>query len=144
VLLVVTLTELLDCYISQVNHHIVNLSHVCSVLLCAEPSKAPCVKVSFKRTIRCNENVHAQVKLLASYQERLLDIPTDNVVLLEVRLIKGLDLGIHGPLFELDQFVHEEDPLALSSGSWFHNPHGVGCTLELIDKHVVILWQLEG
>ena len=69
------------------NHHIVHLSGVLRVLLCAEPRKALLAQVDLQWAVACDEAVQTQIELLATDQQRAVDVLTDHVRLTQVDLV---------------------------------------------------------
>lgn len=79
VVLVVTITILLNGDVCQVDHHVVHFSHVARVFFGAESREASSVQIGSQRFVARDQNVHAQIEFLTTDEQGLLDVPGDDV-----------------------------------------------------------------
>ena len=70
--------------------------------------KAQTTEPNLEWPVASHEDIDSQIKLLATYQERLVDIAADDIGLLHHLLLER-HLAIVGPLLYLLQFVYKEN-----------------------------------
>ena len=77
--------------------------------------KSRTVKVDCKIVVGGHKNVDSQVKLLVPNEQRIVDVPLDNV---RLRLVLHLR-----PLLDIPDVSKQENSLPLALPNRFHNPH---------------------
>lgn len=65
---------LLDGHIGEVDVHVVQFLYVCVVLHGAEATESQLEQVAFEGPERCHQYIQSQVKLLASNQQRVVNV----------------------------------------------------------------------
>mmetsp|Transcript_38492 Transcript_38492/g.84589 ORF Transcript_38492/g.84589 Transcript_38492/m.84589 type:complete len:210 (+) Transcript_38492:211-840(+) len=131
---------LLDRNVGQVDQVIVQFIGLVRVVDGREARESAPVDVDFERTVPDDENVEAQVELLAADEEGVGDVARAHV-----RVLWGG--GVHAlrdPALDLRQPVDDEDADSLRFGGGLHDPHGVGRATELLGQESVICRQNEG
>ncbi len=86
-----------------------------------------------------HQHVQPEVELPPSHEERVVDVPRDDVGLFDqVGVEHGAGPRLPGPLLELRQLVDEEDarPLGLPAG--LHDPGARRVLAVLLHEHVVV------
>jgi len=122
------------------DHHVINISHIIGIFLITEPCKALCWEPYFERTVTCHQYVYSQIELLASNEQRLVNVPWNHISFLLYWFLTR-QLWVIRPLLDLLYFVYQENTFSLSSRSWLHNPCGVGVFLKFLTKNGVVTWQ---
>lgn len=133
--------------------------------------RLPDSHVALQRPICGHQDVEAQVKFLSSYQQRVVDVQGDDVGLFAARSCYKPEIphvanafarsqmsddarrvftdsrggaAVSGPLFDLGQFVDEEDAFALGLAAGLHDPGAGRVLAELLHKEVIVGGEHEG
>lgn len=137
---IIIVSFLLNGNISQVSHHIVELTHLVAVFFIAEPCESKGTQPYFQWLITCHKNINSEIKFLASNKERLVNISTNNIgLLLDLRL--EWELTCVGPFLNLFKFIYKENALTLGSIRRLHDPGCVWVLFKLLDENGVITWE---
>ena len=100
---------------------ILDLINFVRITVVREPAEARTIEVDSKGLVASNQNVNAHVKLLATNQQRIHDVPLHDIrlSLWTFRLPSKIVL----PLSYLRQFIQQKDALSLGLANRFHNPN---------------------
>ena len=86
-------------------HHVVQIAKIIRVFLCTESSKSLGGEPDLKWSIASYKDINSEIKLLLPNEERLIDVPRNNIGLL-LSLLLERQLGGLGPLLKLLYLVH--------------------------------------
>lgn len=121
------------------HRHVVQLVDVRGIFLITEPSKAERAQPDLHGAETGYEHINSQVELFATYEQRPIDIATDDVLLALLRVER--QLAAVGPLLDLPQLVDEEDAGTLRPRGRFHNPGGGWVLFELLLENYIVVWE---
>ena len=106
-----------------------------------ESTESFSVQVDGQGLVRNDKNVDSQVKLFASYQKRIHDVPRYNVWL-SLRTI-WLPPQLIFPLSDVLKFIEKKDTFSLTLSDWLHDPN-LAHSFELLNKETVVSWKVIG
>jgi hypothetical protein len=86
-------------------HHVVQIAKIIRIFLCTESSKSLGGEPDLKWSIASYQDINSEIKLLLPNEERLIDVPRNDIGLLLSLLLKR-QLGGLGPLLKLLYLVH--------------------------------------
>ena len=86
-------------------HHVVQIAKIIRVFLCTESSKSFGGKPDLKWSIASYQDINSEIKLLLPNEERLIDVPRNDIGFL-LSLLLERQLGGLGPLLKLLYLVH--------------------------------------
>ena len=119
---------LLDGVVGQVDHHVVHLTYVGTIILRAESGEPKSTKPDFQGFITCHEDVDSEIEFLPTDEQWLVNISRNNVWLFRVLL----------DLFELGD---QENTQTLCTSSRLHNPGSVRGLFEFLLEDGVVSGQ---
>ena len=102
---IIFFTVFLDSYVCQMAHHVVQIAKIIRIFLCTESSKSLGGEPDLKWSIASYQDINSEIKLLLPNEERLIDVPRNDIGLLLSLLLKR-QLGGLGPLLKLLYLVH--------------------------------------
>lgn len=138
---------LLNAHISEMDVHVVEFGDTCVVLHGAETTESKFKQIGLQRAEGSNQNVESQIELLATDQQRVVNIPGDHVTFFPYLWMER-SFRFTRPAFQLRKLVDEEDSSSLTFPAGFHDPRTLRIFPVLFDEHVVIwknikkLWTL--
>ena len=101
----------------------------------SEPAEALSIQVDRQRLIRGNQDINTQIKLLATNEQRIHDVPLYNIRLSSRRL--RLPPQFILPLGYLLQLRKQENAATLRLTNRFHDPH-LRRLLKLLHKQTIV------
>ena len=102
---IIFFTVFLDSYVCQMAHHVVQIAKIIRIFLCTESSKSLGGEPDLKWSIASYQDINSEIKLLLPNEERLIDVPRNDIGFLLSLLLKR-QLGGLGPLLKLLYLVH--------------------------------------
>jgi hypothetical protein len=134
---------LLNANVRQVHVVVVQLCDTRVVLDRAESTKTQLKQVRLQWPKRRDQHIEPQIELLPSNQQRIVNVPRNDVALLaDLRMERRL--GLSRPLLQLRQLVDQKYPGALRLTARLHNPRAERILAVLLDEHVIVSGQHEG
>ena len=121
VLRIVIVGVFLDGDVCEVNEEVVEFGCALVVTHRAKAAKSHFVNVRLEWPKGCDKNINAQIKLLSTNQQRVPNVAGNNVCFPRCRDGKGR-LRLARPLFQLGQFVDQENADSASFTARFHYP----------------------
>lgn len=104
-----------------------------------EPTKAIAVQVHSQGLVARDQNINSEIKLLAADQQRIQNVPLDNIRLSLRALWLPPELVL--PLGDLLQLVEQEDAATLTLANGLHDPDPAS-SLEFLDEDAVFAGQV--
>lgn len=117
--------------------HVGVVEVVVGVLHGAEASEARAVDVGLQRAVGGDQHVEAEVKLLATDQQRVVDVVGNHVAVLGGRAALLPSPAVR-PFLDLGELVDQEYAGALRAAGRLHDPGGGRAAPELLNEEAVV------